>query len=328
LWELKGLSESMPDQNILITTLSLQEAKESSAIESIITTQDDLYKANIKGKNFSNQSVKEVHKYAEASLFWYSLIKKNELILIDDIIKIQSIIEGNNIGIRKDRWTVILNETTNEVVYTPPQKYSDIMDLLEDLERFINSNNTGIDPLIIMSIIHHQFESIHPFYDWNGRVWRIVNVLYLVKSWLLDTPILYHSRSINKHKSEYYKQLQSVRDNWSREDRILWMITMIEESATHTLHIIKKIKIMMNSHKITIKTQSSKIYSHWLINNVFKFPYTKIQYLSHDIWCSKRTATKYLDELVRVWILRKQKIWRESFYINIELLSLLKNISD
>lgn len=196
---------------ILISTLSLQEAKESSAIENIITTQDEIYQSNKNKKQFTSPATKEVYNYADALYYGYRLVCDTNTMTVNDIIHLQGMIEENDAGIRKLPGTELKNEQTGQTVYIPPQSYKEIIDLMSDLERFFNTK-PKIDPLVAMAIIHHQFESIHPFYDANGRVGRVINVLYLVKEGLLDSPILYLSRSINRNKSSYYNHLQSVRD--------------------------------------------------------------------------------------------------------------------
>lgn len=326
LWELKGLAETIPNMFILITTLSLQEAKESSEIENIITTNDELYQSNTKKKYFTSIPAKEVYNYADALLYWYQIVSTNNLITTKDIIHLQQMIEENNAWIRKLPWTELKNDKTGEIIYTPPQSHKEIIDLMSDLEWFINTPSQ-LDPLIKMSIIHHQFESIHPFYDANGRVGRVINVLYLVKEWLLDSPILYLSRSINKHKNDYYNYLQTVRDQWTWEAWVIWMLEMIEQTAKHTIILIKDIKNLMMEYKHTIRSRLPKIYSQELLNNIFKHPYTKVEFLRKDLWCTRITAVKYLEELVKIWILKKIKSGRDNYYINTKLFALLQNIS-
>jgi len=326
LWELKWLANTLPNKTILTSTLSLQEAKDSSAIENIITTQDELYKSNFSMKQFFNNSAKEVYNYAEALNFWFEKIQEKWILTNNIILQIQEIIEENKAWFRKLPWTELKNEKTGETVYTPPQNIEEIKDFMSDLERFIN-DDTWLDSLINIALIHHQFESIHPFYDWNGRTWRIINILYLLKQWLLETPILYLSRYINQNKNQYYKLLQSVRDNENWEEWILFILKAIEETSIHTIEIVKNIKAIMLSHKQTIRSELPKIYSQDLINNIFKHPYTKIDFVINDLDCSRITATRYLEELTRIWILEKYKIWRDNFYMNKDLYTLLENVS-
>ncbi|SFV70050.1 MloA protein, putative [hydrothermal vent metagenome] len=208
--KLNGVAKIIPNSQILINSLVLQEAKDSSEIENIITTHDELYRASVDISNISNET-KEVQNYSKALLLGYNLVKDNELLLKKYIVAIQKELEQNDAGIRRQSGTVLKNEQTDEVIYTPPQEFELIDRLMSDLERYINEPN-DIDPLINMAIIHYQFESIHPFYDGNGRTGRIINILYLILNDLLDIPILYLSRYIIKNKADYYRLLQEVRN--------------------------------------------------------------------------------------------------------------------
>lgn len=326
LAELKWVSKVLPNEEILINTLSLQEAKDSSEVENIITTHDELYQSNVKKKSFASISAKEVYNYVDALMETYKIIKKNWLILNRDIIKAQSLIEHNDAGFRKIAWTELKNERTWETVYTPPQNPEEILNLMSDFEKYLNDSDTWHDPLINVAFLHYQFESIHPFYDWNGRVWRIINILYIVKEWLLDSPILYLSRYINQNKAEYYRFLQSIRDNKNWNDWILFILIWIEKTARQTIDIINWIRDMMLSQKHIIRDRLPKLYSKTLLNNIYKHPYTKIEFIMDDLWCSRPSAMKYLDQLIEIGILRKEKIGKENFYVNIELFNFLKNI--
>jgi Fic family protein len=174
-----------------------------------------------------------------------------------------------------------------------------------------------------MAIVHHQFESIHPFYDGNGRTGRILNILYLVQKKLLHLPILYLSKYIIKNKSDYYRLLQEVRVNNSWEDWIIYMLDGIEKTAIETIILINSIKQLMQEYKTLIRSQYPKMYSQDLLNNLFKYPYTKIEYIQSDLEISRNTAIRYLEELVKSNILVKHKIGRENFYENRELFKLL-----
>jgi Fic family protein len=213
LAELKGISSTIPNQSILINTLGLQEAKDSSAIENIITTHDDLYKSELNLQSFKSLNAKEVQNYISALKRGFELISEKGLLTNKTILKIQEVLENNNAGFRKLPGTSLKNSVTGEVIYTPPQDFDEIMRLMSNLERYINDPSmSDLDPLIKMAIIHFQFESIHPFYDGNGRTGRIINILYLILSNLQSLPILYLSNYIIKHKPDYYKLLQQVRE--------------------------------------------------------------------------------------------------------------------
>lgn len=327
LAELKWVANTLPNKTILTNTLSLQEAKDSSAIENIITTQDELYQSNAVSKQFASMAAKEVYSYAEALKTWYEIVKRTGIITNNDILKIQGLIEKNNAWFRKLPGTELKNDKTWETVYVPPQSYDEILKLMSELELYINDNKNDLDPLINMALLHHQFESIHPFYDGNGRVGRILNVLYIVKNRLLETPILYLSRYINQHKADYYRLLQSVREDNNREGWILFMLAGIQQTAKDTITIVENIKSSMQVHKQTIRSKLPKIYSQDLLNNIFRHPYTKIEFVMNDLECVRITATRYLDELVKIGILVKIKIWRENYYINMDLYELLGNVS-
>lgn len=327
LAEMKGVANSIPNESILISTLSLQEAKDSSAIENIITTQDDLYQSDLISNKFKTVAAKEVHSYAAALRTGFEEVKKRGIITSNQIIRIQSDIVGNDAGFRKTPGTALKNEQTGEIVYTPPQDPQEIIDLMSNLTEFMNDNAmSNLDPLIKMAIIHHQFESIHPFYDGNGRAGRIINVLYLVKEGLLNLPILYLSRYINQHKGDYYRLLQLTRDSDAWEDWVLFVLDGIEQTSAKTINLIKEMRDLMLKHKQHIRLDLPKIYSQDLLNNIFRHPYTKIDFLMADLGVSRITATRYLDLLDEIKILDKVKMGRDSYYINKALFDLLINV--
>ena len=326
LGEVKGVALQIPNQNILIGTLSLQEAKESSEIENIITTHDDLYSSDYDSKVFASHSAKEVHNYANALQVGFDIVKEQELITNNNIIYIQQILEENDAGFRKQAGTTLKNAQSGEVIYTPPQDPQEVIKLMSELERFINEDeHSDYDDLVKMAIIHHQFESIHPFYDGNGRTGRILNILYLVKQGLLNSPILYLSRYINQNKAQYYKLLQDVRDNNNWQDWLIYMLESIEQTAKQTIELITKIKELIQEYKLIIKDKLPKIYSHELINNLFKHPYTKIEFVVNDLKIHRNTAQKYLDKLADVELITKHKLGNENFYLNNALFELLAN---
>lgn len=327
LAEMKGVAASIPNESILVNTLSLQEAKDSSAIENIITTQDELYQADVAAKKFKTVASKEVHSYSEALRSGYLVVRQKGIITNNQIIKIQSIIEENDAGFRKLPGTELKNEQTGEVIYTPPQDPKEIEDWMGNLEQFLNDNNlSDWDPLVKMAVIHHQFESIHPFYDGNGRTGRIINILYLVKEGLLNIPILYLSRYINQNKGDYYRLLQKTRNEDSWEEWVLFILEGVEQTATQTIELIKNIKVLMLEHKKQIRIELPKIYSQDLLNNIFRHPYTKIDFVMKDLDVSRITATRYLDELAVLRILHKEKIGRDNYYINKSLFDLLMGV--
>lgn len=323
LAELKGYSDTIPNKHILINAVMINEAKDSSAIENIITTHDDLYKAMSDAAGATAQA-KEVVSYRTALWYGYEQVKAREMLTSNMIIEIQGIIEKNRAGIRKLPGTVLRNEKTGETVYTPPSNEEEIRNLIGNLEKYINEDFDDIDPLIKLAVIHYQFESIHPFYDGNGRTGRIINVLYLVLKELLDSPILYLSGYIISTKSEYYKLLQEVRleDNW--EDWIVYILTGIEGTANEILKLAKKINIEVEAMSAEIKERLPKVYSKELIDLLFYEFYAKIAYIENGLSISRKTAANYLNTLEKEGFLKSEKIGKERIYQNKRLYDLVK----
>lgn len=322
LGQLKGEISKIPNSQILIDTLILQEAKDSNEVENIITTDDEMYKASI-DDTIASVTAKEAVNYAKAIKFGLEIVKSKEMLTVNDIQKIQSIISPNH-PIRKLPGTVLKNPKTEEVVFTPPQDIKEIKSLLDNLEIYINEPSFhDIDSLIKMPIIHFQFESIHPFYDGNGRTGRLINILYLVLQGLLDIPVLYLSSYIIKNKSDYYRLLQEVRTKQSWEEWIIWMLKGVEITAKETIVVVNKIKKLMDKYKVTIRNNYS-FYSHDLINILFKHPYTKIDFLERELKVHRKTAASYLNQLADAELLTKIKIGKSNYYLNSPLLDLLK----
>jgi Fic family protein len=323
LAELKGISASIPNQAILINTLGLQEAKDSSAIENIITTHDEIYKAGLHIGEMASLEAKEVQNYIGALKKGFQLISNHNILNINSIIEIQSVLEKNNAGFRKVPGTVLKNTRTGMTVYSPPQDYQTILSLMGDLEKFINNEpKSDIDPLVKMSIIHHQFESIHPFYDGNGRTGRIINVLYLILCGLLDSPILYLSRFIINKKDNYYRLLQETRNNDNWENWILYMLDGVEKTSRETFKLIREIRELMFEYKYVLR-DNYKFYSQDLLNNLFKHPYTKIAFIEADLNVSRVTAANYLNRLAKDGLLKKERLGTGNYYVNEKLFSLL-----
>lgn len=325
---LNGVAESIPNERIILNTLSLQEAKDSSAIENIVTTHDELYTSDSITRQFTSNAAKEVYNYAHALLEGFNQVKESGLITVNHILKLQALLEENDAGFRKVPGTALKNDQTGETVYTPPQELDKIIELMGNLEVFINDGAlTDLDPVVKMAIIHHQFESIHPFYDGNGRTGRIINILYLVKENLLKLPILYLSRYINQNKATYYRLLQKTRESNNWEPWILYMLDAVEETAQQTSYIIREIKKLMVLHKQKIRSELPKIYSQDLINSLFKHPYTKIEFIKDDLGIARKTAGRHLDQLCETGLITKNKIGKENYYFNNDLIELLINVS-
>ncbi|MDZ4796260.1 MAG: Fic family protein [Bacteroidota bacterium] len=324
LAELKGVVTSIPNENILLETLTLREARDSSAIENIISTFAEVYQSNLLSQQFASAATKEVHLYAKALKAGFELVKKNSLLTTNYILQIQELVEDNNAGLRKLPGTQLLNDLTGEIVYTPPQDAATILSLMNNLENFINDDAMmDIDPLVKMAILHHQFESIHPFYNGNGRTGRIINILFLIQKKLLDLPVLYLSRYIIRHKHDYYRLLQKVRETSEWEEWILFMLDGVEQTANESIVLIMNMKNLMQYYKTSIRNKLPKLYGQDLLNNLFKYPYTKIEYIIQDLGVGRNTAIRYLEALVKEGLLVKQKIGRDNFFINQPLFDLL-----
>lgn len=256
----------------------------------------------------------------------FETVRRTGLLTINDVLAMQATLEQNQAGFRKLPGTALKNDRTGEVVFTPPQTHDEIVSLMANLEAFINGEGApDLDPLVRMAVIHHQFETIHP-YDGNGRTGRILNILYLVKEGLLGTPVLYLSRYINQNKADYYRLLQAVRTEGAWEDWLLYMLDGVEQTAGQTTRLVHRIRSLMQDHKVRLRTELPKIYSQDLLNNMFSHPYSKIAFVERDLGVSRVTATRYLDELARIGLMRKLKVGRESYYMNVALLDLLGNV--
>ena len=329
LAELKGVAATIPNEGILINTLALQEAKDSSAIENIITTQDELFRSNSASREFVTIATKEVLFYSDALQYGFEQVREKGVLTNNLILEMQSMIEENSAGFRKLPGTALKNDVTGEVVYSPPPP-QDVIALMTNLEQFINDDTVcDWDPLVKMAVIHHQFESIHPFYDGNGRTGRILNILYLVQQDLLKIPVLYLSRYINQNKADYYRLLQAVRDNhddW--EDWVLFILVGVEQTSRETIALIEAIRQLMMVVKGRMRSELPRIYNQDLLNNLFRHPYTKIDFVAEELQISRQTASRYLDELVNVGLLQKHRIAKENFYLNVELFELLRNVGD
>ncbi len=321
LAELKGVAATIPDEGILINTLGLQEAKDSSAIENIVTTHDELFREATFPEAAGSPAAKEVARYRQALYVGFQSVRKDGLLTNNRILEIQAELERNRAGFRKVPGTV-LADSAGRVVYTPPSPEL-LPDLMKELEAFVNDDTRfAVDPLIKMAISHYQFESIHPFHDGNGRTGRILNVLYLVKEGLLRAPVLCMSRYIVQTKPDYYRLLQAVRDDGAWEDWTLYMLTAVEEAAREGVGQIERIRALMLEVKHRIRDQY-RFYSQDLIGNLFNHPYTKIDFVQRDLGVSRLTATRYLDELARGGFLAKRKVGRSNYYINRPLCRIL-----
>jgi len=325
LAELKGVAYSIPNQTILINALALQEAKDSSEIENIVTTHDELYRADVGSSNISNQA-KEVQRYREALYKGFALVGEKGLLLKKHIVEIQQVLEDNNAGIRSQSGTMLKNEKTGETIYIPPQNYTDIQELMDNLESYINTPELDdFDVLVKMAIIHYQFESIHPFYDGNGRTGRIVNILFLMLNGLLELPILYLSSYIIKSKSDYYRLLNEVRTKEAWEEWIMYMLSGVDETAKDSITRINEINLLMEEKKKNLPSNLQNLYTKDLLELLFPPPYKKIGFLVDELGVPQKTATSYLRAIEEIGILESVKMSRDVYFINKQLFLLLKS---
>lgn len=335
LAELKGVAMTIPNENILVSTLTLQEAKDSSEVENIVTTQDDLYKnaSELYSDYAINAATKEVLNYREALQHGFRLVKEKGVLTSSVIREIQKLLEHNSAGFRSIPGTT-LKSSDGKTVYTPPLDRTEILNYMDNLESFINNDDISeLDPLIKLAIIHHQFESIHPFYDGNGRTGRIICVLFLVLTGRLDLPILYLSRYITHNKKKYYELIQDIRDKNSDnadewEAWILFILKGIEETAIETTRLVKGISKLMADFKSVLRPKFGKQYRHELLNNLFFHPYTKVEFLEKELMISRVTAQRYLNLLMETGLIDRVKIGKAYYYINIPLMNLFMCVSD
>ena len=330
LAELKGRAVSVPNPTILLDTLTLQEARASCEIENIVTTQDWMYRAGLFPDSALDPAAKEVSRYRTAVKRGFDRLRSENSRLTNDLlIELYQLVTSRANGFRVAPGTVIANTYTGEIVYVPPQDPSEVVARMTELERFTNENElSSLDPLVKMAVIHHQFESIHPFEDGNGRVGRIINVLYLVRTGLLESPILYLSGFITRTKADYYQALQEVRNAGDWEGWLLYMLHAVSETARRTLAIVERIRELMEEYKHAIRSKLPRIYSHELVNNIFRNPYTKIDFVRREVGVSRPTAARYLEALTEEGFLSKRSAGRANYYVNTRLVDIFSEAHD
>lgn len=328
LAELKGRCSSLPNAGILIDTLMMQEAKASSEVENIITTQDEVFQTSLFPENPASPAAKEVALYRQALGVGFDRLRDQKGLLTNNtIISMFQILKRTNAEFRETPGTALLNEADGRLVYVPPQDPAEVRQRMGELERFMNDDGCcDLDSLIKMAIIHHQFESIHPFADGNGRIGRIINVLYLTRERLLDIPILYLSRYITAHKSDYYKYLQSVRDDGNWEPWLLYVLRAVADTSVETLRLVEAIRGLMAEYKLRIRGNHKRIYSQELLNTLFRHPYTRIEFLVRELDTTRQTAARYLDELTEGGLLTKHRIGKHNYYMNPPLVALFFDV--
>ncbi len=324
LAELKGLCEALPNQGILLDTLGIQEAKDSSEIENIITTHDELYA--FQDDSAVTPAAKEVRHYVSALRAGYEAVRDSGLIRLETVLAVQAELEQNRAGLRKLPGTVLKNAATGQTIYQPPQDAAEVEALMSNLIDFIHADD-GLDPLLRMVITHHQFESIHPFYDGNGRTGRILNLLMLQRDGLLDLPVLYLSRYITTTKPDYYRLLQTVRDEERWAEWSLYMLRGVAVTSRSAITLVKAFRDLMLKTKHDLRERLPKLYSQDLLNNLYRHPYTKIEFIERELGVSRITASKYLEQLSQAGLVRKQKMGKTNFYINEPLFALLSGVT-
>lgn len=323
LAELKGAITNLPNPNLFIDTINLQEAQASSAIENIITTQDELFKASIADKKIENPATKEVIHYKDA--LWYGINEhhKKQILTTNLFIKLVQIIKENQLGIRNAPGKQLKNPATGKVVYTPPEGEDVIRTKLKELEEYIHSDDET-DPLIKMSLIHYQFEAIHPFFDGNGRTGRILLLLFLKHTGLLNQPALYLSKFIIENKNKYYKNLRAVTEKNDWQSWIIFMLDMIEQTSKKGREQISEIEKLMTTIGEEIQKKLPKVYSKDLLEALFRLPYIKRQNLYQLNLGTLKTVGNYLIELENKGFLRSEQVGKEKLYLNHKLMEILK----
>lgn len=323
LAQLNGTLLNLPNPTLFLDTIYLQEAKASSEVENIITTNDELYRSFVADKKIENLSTKEVLSYKKALWLGLEELKAKPFITTNLCIKIVQCIKQNNASIRVTPGTTLSNNR-GEIIYTPPSGETIIREKLANLEKFINEES-NIDPLIKMALLHYQFEAIHPFVDGNGRTGRILLLLYLKLSGLLEVPAIYLSEYIIQNKNDYYTKLRGVTENENWEDYILYMLDMIEQTASKSLKRLNLITQAIEEMSTNIKTKLPKMYSKDLVEILFRLPYTKRQNLIDDNLGNAKTVGNYLIALEQNGILESVKVGKEKLYLNQKLLKILEN---
>ena len=317
-----ALVKQLPSEEVLINTLPLQEARRSSEIENIVTTNDELYRAMTSDRNRIDSNTKEVLRYREALWEGVNSIREGSTLNIQLFEHICSRILDEEMKVRNGA-VVIENRATQQLIYRPPTGYGNLIRLLTNLDRFITDKTDGFQPLVKMAVMHYQFEAIHPFMDGNGRTGRILNILYLVHQGLLDVPILYLSRFFIQNRDEYYRYLREVTENGSWQQWILYILEAVEQTSRHTADKIEAINNLINDVMINARGKTKVVEREGFVDLLFKWPYCKISIVERELECSRITATRYLNEIAALGLLNRVKMGREYYYINRDLVELL-----
>jgi Fic family protein len=326
LAELKQAGELLPNQALLINTLPLLEAKDSSEIENVVTTSDKLFQYAQQGSG-ADPATKEALRYRTALYQGYKALKDRPLNTSTAVI-ICSTIKGADMDIRRVPGTAIANTFSGEIIYTPPVGEAHIRDLLGNWERFMHSESSNLDPLVTMAVAHYQFEAIHPFTDGNGRTGRVLNILYLIEKELLTLPILYLSHYILRHKSDYYRLLTAVTREQRWQEWLLFMLNAVSETARWTSHKIAAVRSLIEHTSDYVQQQLPKIYSHELVQIIFAQPYCRIQNLVEAGIAQRQTASTYLKKLAEIGVLRETQVGKEKLFVHPKLMQLITTDND
>jgi Fic family protein len=330
LAELKGRVAGSPNQAIFINTLSLLEAKASSEVDNIVTTQDELFRASLFFNGPGSPAAQDVARYRDALRCGFERLRQTPGRLTNTtIVEMYRVLKRADVGVRKIPKTALKTEAIGALAGVPRQSTPEVVAHMTALERFINDDSVSdLDPLVKMALIHHQFEAIHPFSDGNGRIGRIVNLLYLTRVGLLDIPILYLSRYVTAHRTDYHCRLQAVRDDGAWEPWLLYILHAVSETSQQTLDLIEGMHVLMADYKQRLRDHPSIRYSHDLLNNLFRHPYTRIEFLQEDLGVTRQTAAKYLDQMAEAGFVEKHQQGRNNYFVNTPLIDLFLRASE
>lgn len=326
LAELKQAANLIPNQAVLINTLPLLEAQASSEIENIVTTADKLFQA-LSGGETADPVTREALRYREALVAGFNELQRRPL-GVRTAEAIATRIKGVDMTVRSHDDVLVVNPATRAVIYTPPQGLALRRSLLANWEAFLHAPDNTFDPLTRLAIGHYQFEAIHPFTDGNGRTGRVLNSLYLIETGLLSLPVLYLSRYIMAHRSDYYRLLLAVTEKASWEEWIVYIINGVYETARWTLDKIGAMRELISATRGYVQAALPRVYRHELIDVIFEQPYTRISTLVKSGLAERQTASNYLKQLANVGVLREQKHGREKLFVHTRLLELLTTDSN
>ncbi|MBV1877778.1 MAG: Fic family protein [Pseudomonadales bacterium] len=322
---LKQAGELLPHQGLLINLLPLLEAKDSSAIENIVTTTDKLFQFT-ETETLADPATKEALRYRTALFNGYQSLQDRPL-NITTAIEVCSTIKGAAMDLRQVPGITLANQQTGQVIYTPPVGELLIRDLLTNWAEFLHEEDT-LDPLIKMAVSHYQFEAIHPFTDGNGRTGRVLNILYLIEQKLLSLPILYLSHYILQNKADYYRLLNQVTSDLAWEPWVLYVLRAVEQTAQFTSQKIAAVRALIEATRVHVNQHLPRIYSYELLTIIFEQPYCRIKNLVEYQIAKRQTASEYLKQLCQIGVLKEVQIGKEKLFIHPKLVKLMTRDSN